>query len=49
MDALSPGRLDQTGKDAVGFQSAFGSGSEAYLTEDHQGPERLFGMIVGRR
>ena len=49
MDALSSGGLQQTGKDAVGFQSAFRSGSEAYLAEDHQMPERLFGVIVGGR
>ena len=47
MDALSSGGLHQTGKDAVGFQSPFRSGTEAYLTEDHQSPERLFGVIVG--
>ena len=47
MDALSSGGLHQTGKDAVGFQSALGSGSQAYLAEDHQMPKRLFGMIVG--
>jgi len=46
MDALSSGGLHQTGKDAVGFQSAFRSGFEAYLAEDHQMPERLFRMIV---
>ena len=49
MDALSSGGLHQTGKDAVGFESAFRSGSEAYLAEDHQMPERLFCMIVGGR
>ena len=49
MDALSSGGLDQTGKDAVGFQSAFRSGSEAYLAEDHQMPERLFRVIVRGR
>ena len=47
MDALSSGGLQQTGKDAVGFQSAFRSSSEAYLAEDHQMPERLFRVIVG--
>ena len=46
MDALSSGGLDQTGKDAVGFQSAFGSSSEGYFAEDHQMPQRLFRMIV---
>ena len=49
MDALSSGRLHQTGKDAVGFQSAIRSGSEAYLAEDHQMPKRLFRVIVGGR
>ena len=49
MDALSSGGLQQTGKDAVGFQSAFRSGSEAYLAEDHQMPERLFRVIVRGR
>ena len=47
MDALSSGGLHQTGKDAVGFQSAIRSGSEADLAEDHQMPKRLFGVIVG--
>ena len=41
MDALSSGGLHQTGKDAVGFQSAIRSGPEVYLAEDHQVPERL--------
>ena len=49
MDALFPGGLHQTGKDAVGFQSAFRSGSEAYFAEDHQIPERLFREIVRGR
>jgi hypothetical protein len=49
MDALSSGGLHQTGKNAVGFQSAFRSGSEADLAEDHQIPERLFRVIVGGR
>ena len=49
MDALFSGGLHQTGKDAVGFQSAIRSGSEAYFAEDHQMPERLFRMIVGGR
>ena len=35
MDALSSGGLHQTGKDAMGFQSAFRSGSEADFAEDH--------------
>ena len=46
MDALSSGGLHQTGKDAVGFQPAIRSGSEANLAEDHQIPERLFRVIV---
>jgi hypothetical protein len=49
MDALSSGGLHQTGEDAVGFQSAFRSISEAYLAEDHQMSERLFRVIVRRR
>ena len=49
MDSLSSGGLDQTGKDAVGFQSVFRSISEAYLAEDHQMSERLFRVIVGGR
>ena len=49
MEALSSGGLHEAGKDAVGFQSALGSGSEAYLAEDHQMPERLFGVIVRGR
>ena len=47
MNALSSGGLHQTGKDAVGFESTIGSGSEADLAEDHQMPKRLFGVIVG--
>ena len=46
---MSSGGLHQTGKDAVGFQPAFRSGSEAYLAEDHQMSERLFRVIVRRR
>ena len=49
MSALSSGGLHETGKDAVGFQSAFRSGSETDLAEDHQKPERLFRVIVGGR
>ena len=49
MDALSSGGLHQTGKDAVGFQSAFRSGSEAYFAEDHEEPERLFRVIIRGR
>jgi len=49
MDALSSGGLHQAGKDAVGFQSAFRSGSEEYLTEDYRMPERLFRVIVRGR
>ena len=48
MDALSSGGLHQTGKDAMGFQSGIRPGPEAYLAEDHQMPERLFRVIVGR-
>ena len=48
MDALSCGGLHQTGKDAVGFQSAFRSRSEADLAEDHQRSKRLFCVIVRR-
>jgi hypothetical protein len=46
MDALSSGGLYEAGKDAVSFQSAFRSRSEANLSEDHEIPERLFGVIV---
>ena len=49
MDALSSGGLHQTGKNAVGFQSAIRSGPKAYLAEDHQMSERLFRVIVGGR
>ena len=49
MDALSSGRLHQTGQDAVGFQATIRSGPEAYLAEDHQMPERLFRVIVRGR
>jgi hypothetical protein len=49
MDALSYGGLHETGKDAVGFQSAFRSGSEAYLSKDYQISKRLFRMIVRGR
>jgi hypothetical protein len=46
MDTLASGGLDQTGKDAVGFQAAFGSGSEADLTENDQVSEGLFREII---
>jgi hypothetical protein len=49
MDALSSGGLHQTGKDAVGFRSAFRSCSEAYFAEDHQMPERLLRVIIRGR
>ena len=49
VDALSSGRLHQTGKDAVGFQSAIRAGAEAYFAEDHQVPKRLFRVIIRRR
>ena len=45
-DALSSGGLNQTGKDAVGFESTIRSGPEANLAEDHQMPQRLFRVIV---
>ena len=48
MDALSSGSLHQTGKDTVSFESAFRSRSETDLAEDHQMPERLFRVIVGK-
>jgi hypothetical protein len=47
VEALSSGGLHQAGKDAVVFQTTIRSGPEADLAEDHQMPERLFGMIVG--
>ena len=47
MYGLSSCGLHKAGKDAVGFESAFRSGSEADLAEDHQMPKRLFGVIVG--
>ena len=46
MDTLSSGGLHEAGKDTVGYQSAFRSGSKANLAEDHQKPERLFRVIV---
>ena len=46
MDALSSGSLHETGEDAVGFQATIRSSSEAYLAEDHQMSERLFGERV---
>jgi hypothetical protein len=49
MNALPPGGLNQTGKDAVGLQAAFGSGSKKYFTEDDQMTDGLFGMVVRRR
>ena len=48
MYTLSFGGLHQTGDDAVGFESRFRSGSEAYLAEDYQFSQRLLGMIIGR-
>ncbi len=47
-DALSSGGLHQTGKDAVGSESAIRSGSKADLAEDHQMPQGLFGKIIRR-
>ena len=49
MDSLSSGCLDQTGKDAVSFKSAFRPGSEAYFPEDHHMSYRLFSLVVRRR
>ncbi len=49
MNTLSSGGLYEAGKDAVSFQSAFRSRSEAYLAEDHEVPERLFRVIVRGR
>ena len=49
MNTLSSGGLYEAGKDAVSFQSALRSRSEAYLAEDHEVPERLFRVIVGGR
>jgi hypothetical protein len=49
VDALSSGGLHQAREDAVGFESAFRSGSEADLAEDYQMAERLFRVIVCRR
>ena len=49
MNALSSGSLHEAGEDAVGFEPAFRSGSEADLAEDHQRSERLFRVIVRGR
>ena len=49
MDTLSSGGLNQRGKDAVGFESGFGSGSERYLAKDHHMSEGLFCMVVSGR
>ena len=49
MDTLSSGRLDQRGKDAVGFESGFRSRSKRYLAKDHQMPEGLFCVVIGGR
>ena len=49
MNALSSGGLHQAGKDAVGFESTFGSRPEADLAKDHQIPEDLFREIVRGR
>ena len=49
MDSLSSGGLHEAGKDAVGFWSAFRSGYEANLSEDHQMSKGLFRVIVGGR
>lgn len=49
MNALSSGSLHQAGEDAMGFDPASRSGSEAYFAKDYQMPERLFRMIISRR
>ena len=49
MNALSSGSLHQAGEDAMGFEPASRSGSEAYFAEDHQMPERLFRVIIRGR
>ena len=48
MDALPPGGVNQTGKDAMGLQPARGAGAKTNFTKDHQIPEGLFGLIIGR-
>jgi hypothetical protein len=48
-DTLSSGGLHQTGKNAVGYQTATRAGSEAYFAEDHQMAKSLFGKIVRGR
>ena len=49
IDALPPGGENQTGKDAMGLQSAWGAGSETNLPKDNQVSQGLFGLIIGRR
>ena len=49
MSALSSGSLHEAGEDAMGFEPAFRSGSEAYFAEDYQMPERLFRMVISGR
>jgi hypothetical protein len=49
LDAVSSGRLPQTGKDTVGFQAVIRSGAEAYFAEDDQGPKRLCGVMIRGR
>ncbi len=46
MDFLSSGSLQQAGKDAVSFKTAFRASSKAYLAEYHQSTLRLLRMIV---
>jgi hypothetical protein len=33
----------------MGFQAAFGSGSKAYFSKNHQMPDSLLGEVVGGR
>ena len=46
MDVLSSCGLYETGKNAMGLESAFRSVPEADFSEDHQMPERLLCMVV---
>ena len=48
VDTLSLGRLHETGNDAVGLESFFRSGSEAYFAEDDHFAKGLLCMIVRR-
>ena len=49
MDTLSLGGLDERGDDAMGLESFFRSGSEAYFAEDDEFAKRLLGMVIRRR